>query len=181
MTDADEVGFVAALAELASLKPGANLTPQAYVAWWNSMRGDWTLDEFRAACAHLRDAMEFMPNPYHFNQLRKASRPTAGEAWNKAIASCRTAWTPTGFRGGTSGDPLIDQAVRALGGYSKIAQCDDDSLHWLEKRFAEIYESMQDAEDVRGALPQIAGPSQVPKLNGPRKVGDLLPQLQRPT
>ena len=176
MTPADKETFCAILNGLAAIKPGGKLTAEAYEVWWLAMQ-DWPLDQFRAAAAHLAKSVEFMPSPYHFEQLRKAARPTAGEAWAKAVASCRTAWTPQGYRGGTSGDPLIDRAVHAIGGYAAIAQCDHDKLHFLERRFAEHYGSIEDAEDVREALPQIAGPSTLPRLNDSSRASNIARRL----
>lgn len=154
MQPSDKPKFVSILNGLAAIKPGGKLTTEAYEVWWLAMQ-DWALAEFQSAAAHLAKSVEFMPSPFHFEQLRKASRPVVGEAWSKAIASCGSSWTPNGHTGGTSGDPLIDRAVRAIGGYAAIAKCDTDKLHFLEKRFCEHYEAMQDAEEVREALPQL--------------------------
>ena len=52
-------------------------------------------------------------------------------------------------------DEITDRAVAALGGYVAIAMCDEDKLHYLERRFQEIYEGMQDAGDIRAALPNL--------------------------
>lgn len=123
-------------------------------AYWLALR-PWTLTEFEQAAGHLMATSKFMPRPADFNDLRKASRPVAAEAWAKAISSCGSAWTARGYTGGTSGDALVDRAVHAIGGYGAIAQCDQEKLHFLERRFTEAYESMQDANDVRGALPQL--------------------------
>lgn len=169
MLPTDKPAFCAILNGLATIKPGGKLTREAYEVWWLAMQ-DWPFDQFRAAAAHLAKSVEFMPSPFQFEQLRKAARPTVGEAWAKAVASCGSSWTPQGYRGGTSGDPLIDRAVRTIGGYAAIAQSDENKLHFLERRFAEHYESIEDAEDVRQSLPQIAGPSQLPRLSGPRYV-----------
>lgn len=123
-------------------------------AYWLALRS-WDFHEFEAAAAHLMGTSKFMPRPADFNELRKANRPTSSEAWLKARASCSTAYTPRGYVGGTSGDPLIDKAVQVLGGYGVIALCDLDKLQFLEKRFNEAYESMQDAQDVRVSLPHL--------------------------
>lgn len=157
MQSSDKPKFVSILNGLAAIKPGAKLTPEAYEVWWMTMQ-NWPLEEFSAAAAHLAKSVEFMPSPFHFEQLRKAGRPVASEAWIKAQRSTGTAYTPNGYRGGSSGDPLIDKAVQVIGGYGVIAMCDTDKLHFLERRFNEAYESMQDAQDIREAVPQIAAP-----------------------
>lgn len=150
-TDADPFrNIMRGMCKLYAQEPDAVLLD----AYWLAL-GSWTLAEFSQAAAHLMANTKFMPRPADFNDLRKASRPVAAEAWVKAIQSCSTAWRPSGYHAGTSGDPLIDNAVRAIGGYAAIAQCEQDKLHFLERRFTEIYESMQDANDVRQALPQL--------------------------
>lgn len=163
MQSSEKPTFAAILNGLAAIKPGGKLTPEAYEVWWLAMQ-EWPLDDFREAAAHLAKNVEFMPSPFHFEQLRKAGRRTVGEAWSKAVASCGSSWTPQGYRGGTSGDELIDNAVRSIGGYAAIAQCDQDKLHFLERRFCEHYESLQDANEVREALPQLTAPEALRNL-----------------
>jgi hypothetical protein len=163
MTDDDKPMFVAALTELAALKPGAKLAPESYAAWWNAMHERWSLEEFRAACARLRDTCEFMPNPYHFEQLRKAGRMTAGEAWAQVREAARGyAELPD--------DASILAAVRALGGIRAIGMTNTDQMQFLERRFAEHYESINDAEDVREALPNLT----TPRLRGPVSIRDVM-------
>lgn len=168
MTENDKPMFVAALTELAALKPNAKLSPESYVAWWNAL-GHWDLPAFRAACARLRDSMEFMPNPYHFEQLRKASRMTSGEAWAEVLRIVRSGE----FRqaNGQSVNPLIRAAVRAIGGYEAVAMSNVTATHFLEKRFAEHYENISEAEDVRESVPQLAGPSRLADIQ--KLLGEL--------
>ncbi len=149
MTPADKAKFVAVLEGLAAMKPGARLTPASFELYWNALCADWTLEAFTAAASHLACSFEFMPNPYHFEQLRKAGRRTAGEAWIIA----RDAW-----RHGLSscGDPLIDRVVAMLGGYDTMGQTRTDQLQFIERRFCDHYAELQDVGDVRAAVPQIA-------------------------
>src|SRR5688572_1392913 len=163
MIEADKPEFCAALTELAALKPNAKLTPESYAAWWNAMQS-WDLRDFRQACARLRDSMEFMPNPYHFEQLRKAGRLTAGEAWAAVREIARSGGAP-------HPDARVNAAVRALGGYRAIGMTNTDQMSWLERRFAEHYESISDAEDTREAVPLLAGPSRNPLLT--KLLGEL--------
>lgn len=125
-------------------------------AYWLALR-DWPLADFEQAAGHLMATARFMPRPADFNELRKAAKPVPAEAWLTARKACKSAWTPHGYRGGTSGDPLIDKAVQAIGGYAAIAMCDTDKLHFLERKFAEVYESLDSAEEVRQALPSLTG------------------------
>lgn len=177
MQQSDFPKFQAVMAGMAELYQ-RDLSQPLMDAYWLALR-DWSLEEFQQAAGHLMANNTFMPRPADFNALRKASRPTPAEAWLKAVAASGKSWTPQGFTGSAScGDPLIDKAVRALGGYGVIAECDTDKLHWFEKRFAEIYDDMQDAEDVRESVPMIAGPSQVKRVEGPKKLADLIPKLR---
>jgi hypothetical protein len=148
MTEDQKSAFVAALAELAALKPGAKLAKESYAAWWNIMRENWSLESFQGACIQLARDVEFMPNPYHFEQLRKSARLTAGEAWTKVLAVARS-------NGRTSGDPLIDKAVFALGGYRAIGMSETDKTHFLEKRFSEHYADIDVAIEIREALAEL--------------------------
>lgn len=151
MTPADKPKFVAVVAGLAALKPGAKLTTESFELFWQAMAPDWTLEAFTAAAAHLMRSSEFMPNPYHFEQLRRAGRRTAGEAWVLA----RATW----LRGEhTCGDPAIDRAVAMIGGYDAMGQTRTDQLQFIERRFCEHYAQLQDVTDVRAAVPQIAAP-----------------------
>jgi hypothetical protein len=158
MTPSDKVEFAKILNRLAAMKPGTNnLTEPAMEGWWEAMTaGNWSLDEFRQAANHLALSVEFMPNPWNFEQLRKAGRPTAGEAFQKArkaSGSCVHLGRYT--ENGTCGDAFIDRVVREIGGYKVIAQASIESLHFIEKSFSEHYEALQDAEAVRQALPQV--------------------------
>lgn len=123
--------------------------------YWLALR-DWDLPDFEQAAGHLMASAKFMPKPSEFNDLRKASRPVAAEAWLTA----RKVWKSAAALGRgkvSSGDPVIDRAIEALGGYGAMAMSETSKLHFLEKQFAEIYASMQDAQDVREALPQLGG------------------------
>lgn len=147
--------------------------------YWLALR-NWDLSDFEQAASHLLQQAQFMPRPADFTALQKAARPTYGEAWLKAVNNAGSAIVCGQVTFGKScGDPLIDRAVHAIGGYGVIAMTDRDKLCFVEKRFAEHYESMQDAEDVREAVPQIAGTFK-PRLDGgegPKPIRDLLKRL----
>lgn len=156
MTPADRKEFAEVVMGFAELK-SKQLSKAALTLYWNAMQ-HWELEDFKAAAEQLLRTSEYMPVPKDFEDLRKAGRPTAGEAWDKARRNCGSAIVSGHVTSnGTCGDTLIDKAVRAIGGYGVIAMCDTEKLHFLERRFCEHYESIQDADDVREALPQIAG------------------------
>lgn len=169
MQSADRAEFLRILNGLAAIKPNAKLTDDGLDMWWQCM-ADWSIDEFRSAASHLAKACQFMPLPYDFEQLRKAGRPTAGEAWARALEHVRA--------GGTcnTGDDLLDRTAAALGGWRTLGMTNLDSLHFVERRFCEHFEAMQDATDTREAVPQIAGSK---RLNGPRRFDEIMPELSR--
>jgi|GEM_PF-5593506 len=145
----DRKRFVATLTGLSSVKPGKELTPEALEIWWGSMRG-WSIEEFVSAASHLASSVEFMPSPFHFEQLRKASKPTVGEAWATALKRC------TSWRAGQQAGDAIDRAAQSIGGYRAIAMADvDTALPHIERRFKEAFAEIDDVETVRAALPEL--------------------------
>ncbi len=167
MLETDKTSFAAILAGLAAVKPGAKLTPEALDVWWSSFR-DWTIEEFRSAAALLAKSHEFFPNPYHFEQLRKAGRLTAGEAWAQVLEYVRG----TALR--QPDDPRVLAAVRAIGGYHAIGMSKTDNTHFLERRFAEHYDAISDAHETREAVPLLAEDQHQRKRSGPQNIAKLL-------
>ena len=165
----DKPNFVRLLNGLAALKPGARLTPEALDLWWAAMSPTWSMKDFRDAAAHLATQLEFFPSPFHFDQLRRAGRLKPGEAWDLARKACGSA-IQCGYvtHNGTSGNELIDAAVRAIGGYGAIAQCEVSKLPFLERRFCEHYAAISDAHDVRVALPELIADTPPYRLSGER-------------
>lgn len=149
MKPEDREKFAQIVLGFACLK-GRNLTAPAIELFWNSMQ-HWSIEAFQQAANHLVRSCEFMPMPKDFEDLRKAGLPTAGEAWSKALNIARTIWNAQ-----SCGDPMIDRAVRAIGGYNAIAMSDVDKTQFLERRFCEHFETAQDAQNIREELPQIA-------------------------
>lgn len=177
MKPTDKPAFVLQLIGLAAIKPGAKLTTESYEIWFNALH-HWTLDDFKAAAAHLATSMEFMPSPFHFEQLRKAGRPTAEEAWKVARGTARR------YRENQpapqSSDSFLDHVIRtALGGYRALAMCNSDYIDVRFRQFKEAYESLQDVEDTRSALPQLThGDQRVKHLKGPAAIDDNPKWLQ---
>lgn len=174
MTPDDKQAFAEIVTGFAELK-GKSLSTAALKIYWNSMQ-HWEIAAFREAANQLLRTCEFMPTPKDFEDLRKAGRPTAGEAWTEVLNYVRKGFvywdagrpTPNAAVQKPA-SPLTDRAVAAIGGYQAIAMSETDKTHFLERRFAEHYEAMQDADEVREALPQVAF-SERPKLNGPQRL-----------
>jgi hypothetical protein len=147
----EKAQFLKVLNGMAAMKK-APMLPEVLDLWWACM-ADWSIEDFKAAAIHvIKKKATFMPTPKDFEDLRKAGRPTAGEAWANAIG-----WAASGsYRDCEMSDELTNKAVRALGGYRAIAMCDEDKLHFLERRFCEHYETLEDVAATRVALPQIA-------------------------
>lgn len=124
-------------------------------AYWLALKS-WPLEEFEQAAAHLLGKCQFMPKPADFNTLRKANNPTAGEAFHKAMLLARRA-PPRELASLRSGDDAIDAAVRAIGGYTELGNCESGKLHFLERRFAEHYEAIGEVQQVRNDVPMLGG------------------------
>lgn len=172
MTPADRKPFIEVLMGFAELK-GKELSAPAMELYWRAMQR-WTLDEFRAAAEELLRTCQFMPMPKDFEDLRKAGRQTAGEAWADVLRYVRTDYSPHGLPCLNGNEaprfsPLVVKAVNAIGGFRAIAMSDVGSTHFLEKRFCEHFESIQDADDIREAVPEIACETR-PRLEGPRRL-----------
>lgn len=166
MNPGDRRKFVEVLVGFCELK-GKQLSAPALELYWRSLQ-HWSLEDFLAAAELLIRTCEFMPTPKNFEDLRKASRPTSGEAW---ILACETARNWRELRQNvSSGDPFVDRVARAVGGYRAIAMHDSDKLHFLEKRFSENFETMQEAGDTRDALPDLMLGITGPPSNGPRRL-----------
>lgn len=152
MKASDKQEFAKVVLAFAELK-GKSLSLPAVDLYWAAMQS-WEITDFKAAATHLLKTCEFMPVPKDFEDLIKAGRSTAGEAFAKVIAWARSGAYRTPAL--SADGKFIDRVVHALGGWQVIARCDDDKLSFLERRFTEHFEQMQDSGDVREALPQIA-------------------------
>jgi hypothetical protein len=152
------------------------LSPTLLDAYWLALR-DWTLDDFEAGAGRLMATSTFMPRPADWHELRKASAMTAGEAWERAIAACKS------WRNGTASvDPLTDRVVRIVGGYEQLAMEPSKSQHFTRDRFMAIYDQLAEAEATRAAVPAIAGPPSRPRLGaGPRLLRDAMADAGRET
>ena len=150
MESSDRQKFIEVVIGFAEMR-GKQLSAPALELYWKAMK-DWPLDEFKVAADHLLKTSEFMPTPYNFEELRKAGRPTAGEAWAMVLEHAKGEW-----RQGVIGEPLVDKAVQILGGYREIAMCDTSKLGFLERRFCEHYDDLETVEDTRVAVPELTG------------------------
>lgn len=169
MTPEERPAFVATLVGLAAIKPGVKFTAEAFEIYWAALQ-DWDLAEFKAAAAQLSKSVEFIPNPYHFEQLRKAAGETPAEAWTRVLAAIRTAYPDQRI----SVDPRIDRIVRAMGGYRALALAEAQTTHWRAKQFAELWDQFGEADEARLALPSLAPPNVI----GPTPVRALLEKLR---
>ena len=173
MTPGDRPKFAATLAGLTAIKPGKGLTPEAMDLWWNAMC-NWSIEDFVEAASHLARTVEFMPSPYHFEQLRKSVAAEAGaDAWAAVVHANRT-----GDRSQVS--LQAERVVRAMGGWNALATMLTTDLPFREKRFRELWAEVGQIADAREALPALAAPdgTGAPRL---ASVAQLLPNLTRST
>jgi hypothetical protein len=182
MTPADRKPFLEVLVGFAELK-GKQLSAPAMELYWRAMQ-QWTLSEFKAAAEQLLRTCEFMPLPKDFEDLRKAGRQTPGEAWADVLRFSRHEYRPNGTQCINYGhdeesprfDPFVLQVVNAIGGFRAIAMSDTDKTQFLERRFCEHFATMQQASDVREAVPEIAY-SGSRSITGPQSARNLLGKL----
>jgi hypothetical protein len=77
-----------------------------------------------------------------------------GEAWATVVDWVRSGLYRTAPARSDKAK-FLDGIVQGLGGYQVIAQCADDKLSYLERRFAEHYERTFSAQETRAALPHL--------------------------
>lgn len=159
MQSADKRKFLEILNGMAALKPGKPLTPNAIELFWNSMQ-HWSLAEFQAASNELMRSVEFMPNPFHFEALRKkASELAPMEAWTEATnrsANRRLFAMP---------EDRITRAVVCVGGYERLAMADiERELPHIQRRFLDAYEQMVESDGAQAALPNLSDRKDLLKL-----------------
>ncbi len=152
MTESDRERFLDIVIGFAELK-GKVLSAGALQLFWNAMQ-DWSIGDFSVAAAMLIRTCEFMPTPKNFEDLKKAGRETPAEAWIAARKFLR--WGLHGYTLDENCPPKIATCIRALGGANVIAMTDEDKLPFLERRFTEHYETLEDADDARRGAPEIA-------------------------
>lgn len=152
MNAEDRKPFLEIVVGFAELK-GKKLSGPALELYWNAMQ-DWSLEDFQVAANQLLRTTQFMPTPKDFEDLRKAGRETPGEAWLTAQRYIR--WGLHAHTLDPACPPLIARCIHMIGGPNVIAMCDEDKLTFLERRFCEHFETLQDSEETREAVPQIA-------------------------
>lgn len=144
-------------------------------AYWLALR-DWALDDFERASGYLLSTSEFMPRPAAFAALRRAGEMSAGEAWSAAVEHARGA-----YRAGPAVPP-VERAVRSIGGWGVLARATEESLPFLERRFAEHYAELVSREEVRVALPAIVDAASTWRRRalGPSSAAELLALAKLP-
>ena len=154
MLPTDRPEFLRTLNGLAAIK-GKELTPEALSLWWSAMAA-WSIEDFKAAASHLAGEMEWMPQPFHFNQLRKAGELTPGEAWLRVLNGAQLEPGSRAYR-----------AAQIVGGQQAIRHADiETALPHIQRRFLTAYEELSDVDGVREALPQIAAPEVAKRIGG---------------
>jgi phosphoglycolate phosphatase-like HAD superfamily hydrolase len=122
---------------------GSSLTPEALGIWWNAFH-EWTLDQFREGMSAAVTRTAFMPRPADVFDIRRAARPTAGEAWEIA---------------GQGRDELADRALSIATQGRYFGHIDFEEHQWIQKRFLQVYDDLLDVEQSREVARQLAGPS----------------------
>lgn len=156
MQKADQPEFLKVLNGMAAMKR-VTLTGDAIDLWWECMR-HWDLRDFKLVATELMRSSRWMAEPFDFEQFKRKFEMTAGEAWTLVLEHVRS----SGYeKRAAIGDARIDSVVRMLGGWRHIAMSQSDSLHFLEKRFAEHYATVGDVFTARQSLPQMSPQAQI--------------------
>lgn len=135
--------------------------------YWLAL-ADWPVERFEQTAKHLLATCRFMPRPADFNEALKAGRLTASEAFSKALQHVRT----SAYRDGLLGINLIDRTIEGCGGYFSLAMTDNDDLQHFERRFSAHYQTLQDAEETRQAIPEVTDAhADQQRLSGPKSNG----------
>lgn len=163
MLQPDKVEFVKIINGLSALKPSTKLTADAIELFWNAL-ADWPMDEFRSAANVLNKTCEFMPNPYHFEQLRKSAGVGKHQAWAEARKRCVQSIEHPNDR--------ITRAAQLVGGYYEIGHTLIKDMPFLANRFMAAYEEIGEAEQARQALPNHV--SAIDKLEAKKVMNRLM-------
>lgn len=158
MTEDDFEKFSEVVLGFAELK-GKQLSAPAIELYFRALH-DWTLEDFRAAAGELLRRCEFMPTPKDFEDLRRAGRMAAPEAWALVLDRARGHNELVG----DFDNPTLQAALRAIGGLQAVQMSQIDKTPFLERRFAEHFETLEDRGEVRAAIPQIASPQPIRAL-----------------
>jgi hypothetical protein len=153
MVETDLPEFLKVMNGMASIKKSP-LTDEGLELWWDMMREDWTIDDFKVAARRLLKTKQFMPQPSDFHELLNAAKDTAGEAF--AWLNQWLVYSPNGYTLNPDCPRRIATSIAAMGGVNAYAMCDSEKLHFLEKRFCEHYDQIGDAMETRAAIPAIA-------------------------
>lgn len=151
----DRARFYEIIAGLAELQ-GRELSPAALKLWWSAMR-NWDLDEFTRAANYLAKAIQFMPKPSDFEQLRRSSVTNGHEAWSAVLEHAAGRWRQSAID-----DEIIAETVHRMGGFAMIGMCQTSQLDWKKRDFLEVYEMVIDEKAAAGVLP-FALPGEKPK------------------
>jgi len=152
MQATDKPDFLKVINGIAAMRKSP-ITTEALDLWWACMT-DWKIADFKAAAIQVLKTSTFMPTPKDFEDLRKAGRETAGEAF--AGIGRWLVYSPNGYTVAANTPRPIAAAIRAMGGADAYAMCEVDKLPFLERRFCDHYDQIMSHEDTREAVPQIA-------------------------
>lgn len=151
MQQADFARFRAVMAGMAEVYQ-RDLSGPLLDAYWLAL-GAWSLGEFEGACSQLLRTSRFMPRPADFHEMRKsATCRTADEAWQIAC--------------GKTEDPLIIRARQIATQGRYLGHIDLDELKWVQRKFCEVYDELQDVAETRQALPRLQTLLAVPVSTG---------------
>ena len=141
MNDSDKKDFAITLGEL-QMKCQGELSKEKLSAYWAELK-DYPLAMIQAACKQLarqRGRIFFPAVGEFFEVLEGSAETNAQEAWAQVLGTIGRggyhANNPPQFD-----DPRIARALMVIGGYKQVCLTPYDEQQWLQKRFAEAYET----------------------------------------
>jgi hypothetical protein len=127
---------------------GREATSEMLDIYWAALKSI-PLTEFMDLANYLITTEEFMPTVARFMNLRKRADGQSGsEAWIAILDNVKHSQ----YRYGQTVGGLVDQAIRAVGGYSAVGMANVDDLGWMQKRFEAAYAELSLAQEARQAL-----------------------------
>lgn len=125
---------------LAAVFPHGKITDKTIPAYADAL-SDLDGDEVMAAARAYAKRGTFFPSPGALRELVEASQEPAYAPWDEVWAMAREKVSPRGYGRTYDFSDLALVAIKAIGGFDAIGQCDDKNRPFLANRFRDAYES----------------------------------------
>lgn len=140
MTDDDKKEFAVCITALA-VAYGKEVDKVLIAAFWEFLK-DLPLDSIKRATVHAARTLRFMPTVAELRELSGVitTKRRAVLAWDIVSAAAGSIGS---YRSVHFGDPIINAAVRSLGGWpALLSRGGEDFDKWARKEFIDAYERL---------------------------------------